>query len=98
WRFSNPESPTEPVMFDMKPLAEYLASKIRRALVLNYGNRAPDVREFMPNTNAAYRDSDICVLETPHGYHIVTPPFNREQKALQKYLGGDFLKQDWICL
>ena len=96
WRFSNPDSPTAPVMFDMKPLAEYLASKIRRALVLNYGNRAPDVQEFMPNTNAAYRDSDICVLETPHGFHIVTPPFNREQKALRKYLGGDFLKQDMI--
>ena len=84
------------VMFDMVPFGEFLVGKLRAALVPKYGSRNRLAQDFMPSLSCAYNDFDICFLPTPHGFHIVTPPFNREQKALQKYLGGDFIKQDWI--
>lgn len=79
-----------------KMFVDCLAVKLRLALVPKYREMSLLAKEFMPNVSSAYDDSDISVLPTPHGFHIVTPPFNREQKALQKYLGGDFLKQEWI--
>ena len=88
--------PSWPSIKLAKMFVDCLAGKIRGALVPKYGERGLLAKDFMPSLSCAYDDSDICVLPTPHGFHIVTPPFNREQKALQKYLGGDFLKQEWI--
>lgn len=103
WRFSHPGAPMA-VMFDLVPFAEYLVTKLRNALVVKDGTRSTEAQEFMPKTRSEYKDSDICYLPTPHGLHIVTPPFTRDDenqskdisKPLQKYLGGDFLKQEWI--
>ena len=102
WRFSHPDAPMA-VMFDAEPFVEYLVSKIRKALVIKDGTRDIEAQEFMPETRAQYQDSDICYLPTPHGFHIVTPPFTRDDenskeniRPLQKYLGGNFIKQDWI--
>ena len=98
WRHNHPDT-TVPVMFDLVPFVDYLSRKLKEALVvadIEAWERPEDAETFMPSTLAKYRYSDICVLPTPHGFHIVTPPFNRERKALQEYLGGDFIKQDWI--
>ena len=95
WRFTHPDSSMS-VMFDMVPFCDFLVGKLRAALVPKYGSRNRLAQDFMPSLSCAYNDFDICVLPTPHGFHIVTPPFNRERTALQKFLGGDFIKQDWI--
>lgn len=83
-------------------LGTYLADKIRKALVLAYGNRSEESKEFMPDISGNYTDKDITLLPTPHGFHIVTPPFNREEKAMKKYFGfaipGSWIKPDAMAL
>lgn len=40
-------------------------------------------------------EMDVTLLETPHGWHIVCPPFNREEKACKEYFEG-FWNNDWV--
>lgn len=86
----------------IEKLGTYLADKIRKALVLAYGNRSEESKEFMPKISGYYTDKDITLLPTPHGFHIVTPPFNREEKAMKKYFGfaipSSWIKPDAMAL
>lgn len=85
--------PSEDEIFD--DFVKYFADKLYQALV-SMMRMAPE-REFMPNIKIRdYLESDITVLKTPHGKHIVTPPFNREPKAMQKFFGALCPKADWI--
>jgi hypothetical protein len=59
------------------------------------GNRREEAKEFMLEINGNYNDKDITVLPTPHGFHVVTPPFNREEKAMKKYFGFA-IPSSWI--
>ena len=95
WECNHPGE-AQPVMFEVAVIADYLKLMLREALVLKYGERPASAKAFMPDINGSYVESDICVLPTPHGYHVVTPPFNRGEKKLCAYLGGHFLMQEWI--
>ena len=85
-----------PDTFLMREYSEWIADRIRNALVLKYGNRSDEVKEFMPSVGGYYVPEDVTFLETPHGFHIVTPPFNRNPKAMEKYFGIGCPKTDWI--
>ena len=82
--------------FVVRHYAEWIAYKIRSALTLNYGNRSNEALQFMPKVGHNYNEQDITVLETPHGFHIVTPPFNRDEKAMEKFFGVGCPKSEWI--
>lgn len=86
----------------VEKLGTYLEDKIRKALILAYGNRSEESKEFMPDFSGYYTDKDITLLPTPHGFHIVTPPFNREEKAMKKYFGfaipSSWIKPDAMAL
>ena len=82
--------------FLMREYSSWVAYKIRNAIVLKYGNRSDEVKEFMPSVGGNYVSEDVTLLETPHGFHIVTPPFNRNPKAMEKYFGIGCPKTDWI--
>lgn len=86
----------------IEKLSTYLADKIRKSLVLAHGNRSEEAKEFMPEISGNYKEKDITLLPTPHGFHIVTPPFNREEKAMRKYFGfaipSSWIKPDAIAL
>ena len=58
--------------------------------------RHEDAREYMPRIGGLYKNEDISLLPTPHGFHIVTPPFNRDKKAMEKYFGVGSPKSEWI--
>lgn len=80
--------------------AEWLAIKLREALILPsrypMQNRPSDVQCYMPNVGAFYDLNDISVLPTPNGFHVVTPPFNRERKAMERYFGMGCPIANWI--
>ena len=40
-------------------------------------------------------EMDVTLLNTPHGWHIVCPPFNREEKACVDYFRG-LWNNDWV--
>lgn len=82
--------------FVVREYSSWIAYKIRNALVLKYGNRTEEQKEFMPKVGAKYVPEDVIFLKTPHGFHIVTPPFNREPKAMEKYFGVGCPSTDWI--
>lgn len=82
--------------FVVRHFAEWLVYKISSALTLNYGNRSNEALQFMPKVGHNYNEQDITVLETPHGFHIVTPPFNRDEKAMEKFFGIGCPKSEWI--
>ena len=94
WRdgHSNPISD----VFLMREYSSWIADRIRSALVSKYGKRYDKQKAFMPNVCARYIPEDITMLKTPHGFHIVTPPFNRDSKAMEKYFGIGCPKTDWI--
>ncbi len=94
WReqYFNPTSDN----FVVREYASWISYKIRRALVLKFGNRTDEEKEFMPKVSAKYVSEDVTFLKTPHGFHIVTPPFNREPKAMEKYFGVGCPSADWI--
>ncbi|MBO6031835.1 MAG: hypothetical protein J6Q22_10380 [Prevotella sp.] len=94
WREShfNPTSDT----FVVREYSSWIANRIRNALVSKNRNRTDEQKEFMPNVGAKYVQEDVTFLKTPHGFHIVTPPFNREPKAMEKYLGVGCPSVDWI--
>jgi hypothetical protein len=49
----------------------------------------------MPDLSHKYEDSDVTLLRTPHGWHIVTPPFNRDIKAMKQFFGVE-IPSSWI--
>lgn len=83
--------------FMVRHYAEWLVFKIRCALVPGMlSTRYEDARQYMPKIGGNYKDEDISFLPTPHGFHIVTPPFNRDKKAMEKYFGVGCPKPEWI--
>lgn len=95
WReyHSNPT----PDAFLVREYSSWIAYKLRSALVVSLNHaRFQDAARFMPRTDKHYKDEDICFLETPHGFHVVTPPFNRDLKAMQEYFRGFSPLADWI--
>ena len=82
--------------FVVREYTSWIAYKIQRALVLKFGNRTEEEKEFMPKVGGNYVQEDITFLKTPHGFHIVTPPFNRDKKAMGKYFGIGCPMSEWI--
>ena len=76
--------------------AEWLADMLTLAIVDNPEYKSEATDKFMPSTSGSYKNNDIVVLPTPHGFHIVTPPFNRDTKALKDYFGDAYPRADWI--
>ena len=66
-----------------------LQRKLQRALCNDciYNPFSEEAVKFMPDRKHDFSVSDVIVLPTPHGFHIVTPPFNREPKAMEEYFG-----------
>ena len=62
---------------------------------LNFYNILSKRWNYMPDINLNLNWSNVLILPTPHGWHIVTPPFNREKKAMEEYFGFEIPK-DWI--
>lgn len=81
----------------LEDFAKKLQNKIRKALAVGelLGERGDAAKRFMPKLGYGYCDSDITLLPTPHGFHIVTPPFNREPKAMHEYFGFE-IPTGWI--
>lgn len=48
-----------------------------------------EVTKLLSEVNDGYDPSDVYQLESPHGYHIVTPPFN-----IKKFSKPDIVKKD----
>lgn len=74
--------------------ASWMAHKIRSSLVEFM--RYEEQKRFMPKVGHNYNEQDITMLKTPHGFHIVTPPFNRDEKAMERFFGVGCPKSDWI--
>ena len=66
-----------------------LQRKLQRALCNDsiHNPFSEEAVKFMPDRKHDFSDSDVVILPTPHGFHIVTPPFNREPKAMEEYFG-----------
>jgi hypothetical protein len=79
-----------------KDLSIHIAGRLSKALTLSHAQRDEEIDKFMPKVSHTYSDTDITIVPTPHGYHIVTPPFNREKKMLDTYMGGELIRQEWI--
>lgn len=96
WEAKHPDD-KQPVMFEVEVFVDFLKWMLRDALVPTIGGeRSPDAESFMPSLNCVYDESDITVLPTPHGFHIVTPPFNRTPIEMEKYFGKGCPRPDWI--
>lgn len=93
WRevHSNPTSDA----FVVREYVSWIVYKLRLALVNNFCVRTEDVEDFMPKPGA-YKEDDIFFVPTPHGFHIVTPPFNRDMDAISKYFGIGHPLAEWI--
>ena len=78
----------------VKELADHLSERLTDALIPSTKERTEAAKDFMPNVEAAYVKEKIKPIPTPHGFHIVTPPFNRDPKACERYFG--FWKPDWV--
>lgn len=85
-----------PESFIVREYSEWIAYKVRTALVLKYGQRFEDAAKFMPRPGVNYTEDDITVVPTPHGFHVVTPPFNRDPKAMEEYFGVGTPVSSWI--
>lgn len=73
---------------EVRYYVDFLVQKIGAALMLYIGGDVPkDAREFMPKGGHRYVFNPLTVVPTPHGWHIVTPPFNRDIKAMDRYFG-----------
>ena len=78
----------------VEDLAAHIAERLTDALIPSTKERSEAVKKFMSGVEDAYNEEKITKLPTPHGWHIVTPPFNREPKACEEYFGG--WKPDWV--
>ena len=74
--------------------AHFLYGRIRAALVGIDGVRSREAISYMPDLSHKY-DSDVTLLRTPHGWHIITPPFNRDIKAMKQFFGVE-IPSAWI--
>ena len=52
--------------------------------------------DYMPSMSHVYKPEDVNIITTPHGAHIVTPPFNRDEKAMKQYFGSGKPLSEWI--
>ena len=84
---------TKPLSLDF--YAHFLWGRIKAALVGIEGKRCGEAVSYMPDISHKYEDSDVTLLKTPHGWHIVTPPFNREIKAVKSFFGVE-IPSAWI--
>lgn len=81
-----------------------LQRKLQRALCNDsiHNRFSEEAVRFMPDRKHDFTNSDVIVLPTPHGFHIVTPPFNRDKKAMEAYFGfaipSDWIKPDAMAL
>lgn len=82
--------------FVVRAYAEWLAHKIRSALVARSGTRSEESCQFMPKVEHEYRPEDITLVKTPHGFHVVTPPFNRAPEMMEEYFGAGTPRSYWI--
>ena len=80
-------------------LIRYIRAHIR---ALFRGSSIEDLSEdeaWLKMTGGKIRDEntemDVTLLETPHGWHIVCPPFNREEKACREYFKG-LWNNEWV--
>ena len=48
-----------------------------------------EITKLLSETNGGYDPADVYQLESPHGYHIVTPPFD-----IKKFSKPDIVKKD----
>ena len=91
---------SEPLSLDLYTF--FVLGKILNALVGIDGVRNGEAISYMPDLSHKYEPRDVTLLKTPHGWHIVTPPFNREEKAMKKYFGfaipGSWIKPDAMTL
>ena len=75
--------------------AHWLYEKIALALGCMEGHTEKETA-YMQNPSIYHDMNSFNILPTPHGLHIVTPPFNRDAKMMQSYFGKGCPKQDWI--
>lgn len=85
---------------EKKPLsvdfyAHFLWGRIQTALVGIEGTRCGEAVAYMPDLAHQYKEGDVTLLKTPHGWHIVTPPFNRETNAVKSFFGVE-IPSAWI--
>lgn len=84
---------SEPLSLDF--YSHFLWGRIRAALVGIDGVRSGEAISYMPDLSHKYESRDVTLLRTPHGWHIVTPPFNRESNAMKNFFGVD-IPSAWI--
>ena len=84
---------SEPCSLDL--YAYFLWRRIRAALVGIDGVRSGEAISYIPDLSHKYEYSDVILLRTPHGWHIVTPPFNRDIKAMQQFFEVE-IPSSWI--
>lgn len=89
--YDDPEAVCHLVQYAM-----FLRDLIGNALIPVDGLRNEEAEEYMPDLYHEYRVEDVELYETPHGWHLVSPPFNRDAKAMHKYFGGLEPKSEWI--
>lgn len=85
----------------IESLSLHIACRLQEALIPDSKERTEAVKKFMPEVEAAYYGDKILLMRTPNGYHIVTPPFNRDPEACEKYFGGwnpEWVKTDAMAL
>lgn len=75
--------------------AHFLWGRIQAALVGIDGVRSGEAISYMPDLSHKYESGDVTLLRTPHGWHIVTPPFNRDIKAMKQFFGVE-IPSAWI--
>lgn len=80
----------------VRKYAHWLYQKIALALGCMEGKRPVEASAYMQNPSIYHDMSSFNILPTPHGWHIITPPFNRDQKMMESYFGGGCPKQEWI--
>lgn len=77
--------------------ANWLAYQLQKALLpMENSHIYAEAREYMPKPNPNYTPDAVQILHTPHGWHVVTPPFNRDLAAMQKYFGNAYPRGEWI--
>jgi len=84
---------SEPYSLDY--YAHFLWGRIQAALVGIDGVRSGEAISYMPDLSHKYESSDVTLLRTPHGWHIVTPPFNRDIKTMKQFFGVE-IPSAWI--
>lgn len=75
----------------------WLRNKISVAVSCEPGTtRHESARAYIKEPGAMYGKRDFNVIKTPHGFHVVTPPFNRDPKMMEEYFGVGTPRSYWI--